>query len=39
MLWKHVARPPILAVASGRPSLFWWGDNPGAGTIVVLSLP
>lgn len=27
-----------VAVASGRPSGFWWGDNPGSGTIVVFSL-
>ena len=28
-----------VAVASGRPSRFWWGDNPGSGTIVVFALP
>ncbi len=28
-----------VAVASGRPSSFWWGDNPGSGTIVVFTLP
>jgi alcohol dehydrogenase (cytochrome c) len=27
-----------VAVASGRPSGFWWGDNPGSGTVVVFSL-
>ena len=28
-----------VAVASGRPSGFWWGEHPGSGTIVVFSLP
>ncbi len=28
-----------VAVASGRPSGYWWGDNPGSGTVVVFSLP
>ena len=28
-----------VAVASGRPSSFWWGEHPGSGTIVVFSLP
>lgn len=27
-----------VAVAAGRPSAFWWGDNPGSGTIVIFSL-
>ncbi|HSG08866.1 MAG TPA: hypothetical protein VLA36_10945 [Longimicrobiales bacterium] len=27
-----------VAVASGRPSGFWWGDNPGSGTVVVFTL-
>ncbi|MEJ2504544.1 MAG: PQQ-binding-like beta-propeller repeat protein [Gemmatimonadota bacterium] len=34
-----VAGRQYVAVASGRPSGFWWGDNPGSGTIVVFSLP
>lgn len=28
-----------VAVASGRPSPFWWGENTGSGTIVVFALP
>jgi glucose dehydrogenase len=28
-----------VAVASGRPSGYWWGEHPGSATIVVFSLP
>ncbi|HIF05828.1 MAG TPA: pyrrolo-quinoline quinone [Gemmatimonadetes bacterium] len=28
-----------VAVGSGRPSGFWWGDHQGSGTIVVFGLP
>ena len=28
-----------VAVGSGRPSGFWWGDHQGSGTIVVFRLP
>lgn len=28
-----------VAVASGRPSQFWYGDHPGSSTIVVFTVP